>query len=209
MQYGKLQIEKVYWTTKEVSELTGVPDYTLKYWESTVPYLQVPRNRAKKRAWRKQDIEFVKALKSMLDASSKNLDSEKNISPLYEIDKKSILDKAPQMDDSVSLPVIHSLEPLVDDSILLSPKKDCVVDKKECDAPRFNAQTCKNTDCTAQNTSKTSEFLNETSPSSVDKKIVLQNQCSDISQANQHKPNPEVLRKLRSELLEAMAKLKG
>lgn len=209
MQYGKLQIEKVYWTTKEVSVLTGVPDYTLKYWESTVPYLQVPRNRAKKRAWRTQDIEFVKALKSMLDASSKNLDSEKNISPLYEIDKKSILDKAPQMDDSVSLPVIHSLEPLVDDSILLSPKKDCVVDKIECDAPQQDAQTCKNIDCTAQNTSKTSDFLNETSPSSVDKKIVLQNQCSDISQANQHKPNPEVLRKLRSELLEAMAKLKG
>lgn len=66
MRYGKLQIEKVYWTTKEVSELTGVPDYTLRYWEKVVPYLQVPRNRAKNRAWRKQDIEFVKALKAML-----------------------------------------------------------------------------------------------------------------------------------------------
>lgn len=209
MQYGKLQIEKVYWTTKEVSELTGVPDYTLKYWENTVPYLQVPRNRAKKRAWRKQDIEFVKALKSILESPPEDFDFEKRFSTLHDISKSDILDKTIQTDNSIPLPIIRSLEPLVDDSALLLKNEDCIVDKIESDAPQQDAKTCKNTDCTAQNTSKTSEFLNETTSSSVDKKIVLQNQCSDISQANQHKPNPEVLRKLRSELLEAMAKLKG
>ena len=94
MRYGKLQIEKVYWTTKEVSELTGVPDYTLRYWEKVVPYLQVPRNRAKNRAWRKQDIEFVKALKAML------------------------MEENPE-----AIPTIVSQEPLLEDGAMPQPVK--------------------------------------------------------------------------------------
>ncbi|MBO7414100.1 MAG: MerR family transcriptional regulator [Fibrobacter sp.] len=64
MRYGSLKIEKVYWSTREVSEMIGVPEYTLRYWEKHIPELSVPRNRAGKRTWRKQDIELVKELKA-------------------------------------------------------------------------------------------------------------------------------------------------
>ena len=64
MRYGSLKIEKVYWSTREVSEMIGVPEYTLRYWEKHIPELTVPRNRAGKRTWRKQDIELVKELKA-------------------------------------------------------------------------------------------------------------------------------------------------
>ncbi|WP_295678250.1 MerR family transcriptional regulator [uncultured Fibrobacter sp.] len=69
MQYGNLKIGKVYWSTKEVSQKTGIPDYTLRYWESVIPSLHVPRNRAGKRAWRKHDIEMVEAIQAMLKES--------------------------------------------------------------------------------------------------------------------------------------------
>ena len=69
MQYGNLKIGKVYWSTKEVSQKTGIPDYTLRYWESVILSLHVPRNRAGKRAWRKHDIEMVEAIQAMLKES--------------------------------------------------------------------------------------------------------------------------------------------
>lgn len=208
MHYGKLQIEKFYWTTKEVSELTGVPDYTLKYWEKVVPYLQVPRNRAKNRAWRKQDIEFVKALKCMLENPREYLDSEKK-SPLHEIDKNELLKNARQVENPTPLPEILSGEPLVEDSALFACDNSYVVDKFDRLFAEKDAQTCKNEDFPAQNVPGTAQSAAENTPSLVDKIEETKDPRKKISVPNQHKPNPEVLRKLRAELLEAMAKLKG
>jgi DNA-binding transcriptional MerR regulator len=67
MKYGSLHDAKIYWSTREVVGMTGVPAYTLRYWERVIPYLQVARNRAKNRAWQKKEIDFVIALKSLLE----------------------------------------------------------------------------------------------------------------------------------------------
>src|SRR5574344_957447 len=67
MKYGSLHNAKIYWSTREVVGMTGVPAYTLRYWERVIPYLQVARNRAKNRAWQKKEIDFVIALKSLLE----------------------------------------------------------------------------------------------------------------------------------------------
>lgn len=67
MNYGALKPQKIYWTTAEVEALTGVPSHTLRYWEKTLSFLKVPRNRAGRRSWRSQEIEFIKALKLLLE----------------------------------------------------------------------------------------------------------------------------------------------
>ncbi|MFA6836313.1 MAG: MerR family transcriptional regulator [Fibrobacteraceae bacterium] len=67
MNYGALKPQKIYWTTVEVEALTGVPSHTLRYWEKTLSFLKVPRNRAGRRSWRSQEIEFIKALKLLLE----------------------------------------------------------------------------------------------------------------------------------------------
>lgn len=151
MRYGKLNIEKVYWTTKEVSELTGVPDYTLRYWEKVVPYLQVPRNRAKNRAWRKQDIEFVKALKAMLMEEAPEVINQPSPTP------------------EEPIPTIVSHEPLLEDGAKPQLAQPAPVPPPPA----------------------------ETSPA-------VENPPEDQA----HKPDHEVLLKLRSELLLAMSKLR-
>lgn len=67
MNYGNYSPKKIYWSSAEVVELTGVPSHTLRYWEEVVPYLQVPKNRAKKKMYRQQDIDFIMALKRELE----------------------------------------------------------------------------------------------------------------------------------------------
>lgn len=67
MNYGKFTPQKMYWSSPEVVKLTGIPAHTLRYWEEVIPYLQVPKNRAKKRMYRQQDIDFILALKSELE----------------------------------------------------------------------------------------------------------------------------------------------
>ena len=67
MNYGNYSPKKIYWSSAEVVELTGVPAHTLRYWGEVVPYLQVPKNRAKKKMYRQQDIDFIMALKRELE----------------------------------------------------------------------------------------------------------------------------------------------
>jgi len=50
----------------EVSELTGVPDYTLRRWEIDFPQLKPKRNRAGRRVYMPEDIEIVRRLKQLL-----------------------------------------------------------------------------------------------------------------------------------------------
>ena len=66
MRYGQIKTEKIYWSITEVSTLTGLPVHILRYWEKVIPELQVPRNRAGNRSYRKQEIEFIKALTALL-----------------------------------------------------------------------------------------------------------------------------------------------
>ncbi len=47
----------------EVSEMVGVPAYTLRQWESKVPQLNPKRNRAKCRYYMAADIAIVRRLK--------------------------------------------------------------------------------------------------------------------------------------------------
>ena len=80
MNYGNYSPKKIYWSSAEVVELTGVPSHTLRYWEEVVPYLQVPKNRAKKKMYRQQDIDFILALKAELEL----LDGKETISSVGE-----------------------------------------------------------------------------------------------------------------------------
>ncbi|MFA6341791.1 MAG: MerR family transcriptional regulator [Fibrobacteraceae bacterium] len=66
MRYGQIKTEKIYWSITEVSTLAGIPAHVLRYWEKVIPDLQVPKNRAGNRSYRKQEVEFIKALAALL-----------------------------------------------------------------------------------------------------------------------------------------------
>ena len=59
-------IKKLYYSISEVSELTSLKPYVLRYWESEFPSLRPSKNRAGKRIYRSSDVEQVLAIKKLL-----------------------------------------------------------------------------------------------------------------------------------------------
>ena len=60
------QIKKLYYSIGEVSKLTKLNPYVLRYWETEFKQLSPPKNRAGNRTYRQKDIEVVEIIKDLL-----------------------------------------------------------------------------------------------------------------------------------------------
>jgi DNA-binding transcriptional MerR regulator len=58
--------DKLYFRIGEVADLTDVPAYVLRYWESEFKLLRPKKNLAGQRLYRKRDVELVLRIKSLL-----------------------------------------------------------------------------------------------------------------------------------------------
>ncbi|SRR5581483_1884597 len=58
--------DKLFFRIGEVAELTGVPAYVLRYWESEFKLLRPRKNHAGQRVYRRPDIELVLRIKRLL-----------------------------------------------------------------------------------------------------------------------------------------------
>src|SRR3989304_2320044 len=58
--------DKLYFRIGEVADLTDVPAYVLRYWESEFKLLHPKKNEAGQRLYRKRDVELVVRIKSLL-----------------------------------------------------------------------------------------------------------------------------------------------
>ena len=57
---------KLYFSIKEVSEMTELKPYVLRYWESEFPSLKPVKNRAGNRTYKKHDIQVILDIKKLL-----------------------------------------------------------------------------------------------------------------------------------------------
>ena len=57
---------KLYYSIKEVSEMTELKPYVLRYWESEFPSLKPVKNRAGNRTYKKHDIQVILDIKKLL-----------------------------------------------------------------------------------------------------------------------------------------------
>ena len=62
----KPKVKKLYYSIGEVSNLTKLKPYVLRYWETEFTQLNPPKNRAGNRTYRQKDIEIVLKIKSLL-----------------------------------------------------------------------------------------------------------------------------------------------
>lgn len=62
-----METNKVYYSIKEVSEITSLPFSTLRYWEQIFPTLRPHRNQGKTRFYTPSDLEMVKKIKYLRD----------------------------------------------------------------------------------------------------------------------------------------------
>ena len=58
--------EKLYYRIGEVSAITKVPAYVLRYWESEFKLLRPKKNEVGQRLYRRRDVELVLKIKSLL-----------------------------------------------------------------------------------------------------------------------------------------------
>ena len=65
MQANK-EIKKLYYSIGEVSEMTGLKQYVLRYWESEFTQLNPSKNSAGNRNYRKSDIDLINEIKDLL-----------------------------------------------------------------------------------------------------------------------------------------------
>jgi len=58
--------EKRYYRIGEVSKLTGVKPYVLRYWESEFRWMAPQKSKSKQRLYRKKDIDMILLIKKLL-----------------------------------------------------------------------------------------------------------------------------------------------
>ena len=66
MNSDKPQIKKLYYSISEVSKITGLKQYVLRYWETEFSQLKPPKNRAGNRTYRQNDIDVIHKIKELL-----------------------------------------------------------------------------------------------------------------------------------------------
>ncbi len=59
-------IKRLYYSIAEVSAITGLKQYVLRYWETEFPELRPNKNRAGNRIYKKSDIQLIFAIKRLL-----------------------------------------------------------------------------------------------------------------------------------------------
>ena len=59
-------INKLYYSISEVSTITGLKQYVLRYWETEFTQLKPSKNRAGNRIYRSHDIDVIMGIKSLL-----------------------------------------------------------------------------------------------------------------------------------------------
>ena len=60
------QIKKLYYSIGEVSKMTDLKAYVLRYWETEFKQLKPPKNRAGNRTYRQTDIDLILFIKELL-----------------------------------------------------------------------------------------------------------------------------------------------
>tara|TARA_Y100000590_G_C15529906_1_gene942737 strand:- start:48 stop:419 length:372 start_codon:yes stop_codon:yes gene_type:complete len=113
------EIKKLYYSIGDVSEMTGLKQYVLRYWETEFSILNPAKNRAGNRTYKQEDIETIRFIKELLYTKKytirgakqylkDNYKAEKNSSNIVKInasnvDKDFLLDLKSKLEETISL----------------------------------------------------------------------------------------------------------
>ncbi|MBM4174641.1 MAG: MerR family transcriptional regulator [Ignavibacteria bacterium] len=78
-----LSIKKLYYSISEVSKITGLEQYVLRYWENEFEQLKPQKNRAGNRIYTNRDIQLILFVKKLLRDEKYTIDGAKQILTTY------------------------------------------------------------------------------------------------------------------------------
>jgi DNA-binding transcriptional MerR regulator len=72
-------IKKLYYSISEVSKITGLEQYVLRYWETEFPELKPAKNRAGNRIYTNKDIKLIMHIKQLLRDEKYTIEGAKQV----------------------------------------------------------------------------------------------------------------------------------
>lgn len=81
-----LGIKKLYYSISEVSKITDLEQYVLRYWESEFEQLKPAKNRAGNRIYTNRDIKLILYIKKLLRDERYTIEGAKQVLKTYEPD---------------------------------------------------------------------------------------------------------------------------
>ncbi len=88
-----LSIKKLYYSISEVSKITDIEQYVLRYWETEFEQLKPQKNRAGNRIYTNKDIKLILKIKELLREKKYTIEGAKAIVDEYEPDKEKEKEK--------------------------------------------------------------------------------------------------------------------
>jgi DNA-binding transcriptional MerR regulator len=96
-----LGIKKLYYSISEVSKITDLEQYVLRYWESEFDELKPAKNRAGNRIYTNRDIKLILHIKKLLRDERYTIEGAKQVLKNY----------SPEGDTGEQLELIDSVKP--------------------------------------------------------------------------------------------------
>lgn len=113
-----LSIKKLYYSISEVSKITDIEQYVLRYWETEFEELSPQKNRAGNRIYTNKDIRLILYIKQLLREKKYTIEGAKKILEDYEQEKKPVIEvkeKKIQSDTDISIEVEKNVSSLKKD----------------------------------------------------------------------------------------------
>ena len=112
-------IKKLYYSISEVSKITDLEQYVLRYWESEFEHLKPAKNRAGNRIYTNRDTKLILYLKKLLREDGYTIEGAKRILKTYRPD-----------DGSEQLELLGGREPSAEPQSVSGRLKDDLIEIK-------------------------------------------------------------------------------
>jgi len=99
-----LSIKKLYYSISEVSKITDIEQYVLRYWETEFEQLKPQKNRAGNRIYTNKDIQLIMYIKELLRDKKYTIEGAKKILEDYTHSKTA------QVSSTSKQPVVEEIE---------------------------------------------------------------------------------------------------
>jgi len=119
-----LSIKKLYYSISEVSKITGLEQYVLRYWENEFEQLKPQKNRAGNRIYTNKDIQLILFLKKLLREEKYTIDGAKKVLQNYNPNEELNIDNLIKEEVSADKNEEKQSKSKIDNQALLKDLRD-------------------------------------------------------------------------------------
>jgi DNA-binding transcriptional MerR regulator len=106
-------IKKLYYSISEVSKITEVEQYVLRYWESEFEQLKPQKNRSGNRAYTNKDIQLILVIKVLLRDKKFTIEGAKKILAEKGVDELAAQEHQSESADVKTVKDLHKSETIL------------------------------------------------------------------------------------------------